>query len=254
MKKWVIILIFMLVLIVLGIVFGVYYLKNKNEAVTTSTVSPTPTPMVQKVTVVALGDSLTKAANPSQDLPGDHPEYSYSCGEKIESFAKLLEKDNNQVNCYNLSSSGATSEDVLQSQVEEAKKYDPSYVIMTVGGNDAAGGISTAVLKENTSKIIANFPKSKILVGNIPNLDEFRKNDYPACLTPLSQYRELEKLTAVYIITYNLQLKTLESGNVKIIDLFNLLGKTDVSSYDCMHFSIAGQEKTAQAFYQQIKE
>jgi lysophospholipase L1-like esterase len=248
MKKWIIVLIIIILIIILAIFFGVYYLKNIKKETTTPSTSPTPT--IQKVTIVALGDSLTQAANPSPELVGDHPEYSYSCGEKIESFAKLLEKDNNQIECFNLSVSGATSTDVIQNQIPEADKYNPYYVVMTVGGNDAAQGFSTAVFKDNVAKIIANFPQAKILIGNIPNLDEFRKNNYPTCQTPLSQYRELEKLAGVYIMTYNLALKSLENENVKIVDLFNLLGKEDASSYDCMHFSVSGQEKTAQAFFE----
>lgn len=251
MKKWVIILIF--ILIILGVVFGIYYFNPSQKQTATPSSSSSPTPKKQ-ITIVALGDSLTKAANPSPELIGDQPEYSYACGDKIESLAKLKEKEGYEVNCYNLAESGARSDQVLKQQVPEAVDYQPDFVVMTVGGNDATGGVSTAVFKENVAKIIDNFPNSKILIGNIPNLDEFRKNNYPACSTPLTQYRELESLTSVYILTYNLVIKSLESKNVKIIDLFNLLGKEDASSYDCLHFSISGQEKTAQAFFERAKE
>jgi lysophospholipase L1-like esterase len=253
MKKWIIILIVLVAVIIISAgIFAFYYFKADKIKPSNAPTSLTPSPK-KEITIVALGDSLTQAANPSPELPGDHPEYSYSCGDKIESLAKIMAEDNYEVKCYNLSVSGATSESVLKNQIQEAKKYNPDLVVMTIGGNDAMQKLSSLVLKDNLTKIITNFPKAKILIGNIPNLEKFRENDYPACKVPLSQYRELEKLTGVYIMTYNLQLKTLENNGVKIIDLFNLLGKDDVSSYDCMHFSVSGQGKTAQAFYEATK-
>lgn len=250
MKKWGLILSSVLAgLIILAIILSLYYaefsLLDRSLSVS---FAPAATP-VKRITIVALGDSLTQAANPSNELVGDHPEYSYSCGSKIESLDKLKEKEGFRVNCYNLSKSGARSEQVLAEQVPEAKNHHPDLVVMTIGGNDAMQGVNSADLKNNLVKIIESFPDTKILIGNIPNLEEFRKNDYPACLTPLSQYRELESLTAVYILDYNLVFESLESSNVKIIDLFNNLGKEDVSSYDCLHFSVLGQGKTAQLFF-----
>lgn len=249
MKKWGFILIIILfVLVILAIIFSIYYSKfSLNKPLSISFI-PAPAP-AKEITIVALGDSLTQAANPSTELIGDHPEYSYSCGDKIESLKKLKEKEGLEVNCYNLSKSGARSDQVLAEQVPGAKSYNPDLVVMTIGGNDAMQGVSNTNFKNNLAKIIESFPNSKILIGNIPNLEEFRKNNYPACKSPLSQYRELESLTAVYILSYNLAIKSFENEKVKVVDLFNLLGMGDVSNYDCLHFSISGQEKTGQLFF-----
>lgn len=253
MRKGIIILIIVLLIVTLAVIIGIYYFRSDSTKAPISTTSTTPTPQ-KKITIVALGDSLTKAANLSSELVGDYPEYSYSCGDKIESLSKLMQKDGFEARCVNLASSGATSEEVLNQQVPPAKDYHSDLVVMTVGGNDAMGQIISEIFKSNLDEILKSFPDSEIIVGNIPNISEFRMAGYPTCSTPLTQYKEVESLAPVYIMGFNLMIKEVSKlNNAKTVDLFNLLNRNDVSNYDCLHFSVSGQEKTAQAFFEAVK-
>jgi len=252
-KHWYFWLIFIIVIfLIAGIIFWQYNLISKsiNES---SDLFKTELPeKKKKFVVIALGDSLTQAARLSNELYGDNPEYSYATGEKIESFAKRLEQNGNEVEVYNLSVSGATTTSLIKDQLPRAEVYNPDYVLMTIGGNDAMKRADIDTLKENLRTIFSAFPESQILIGNIPNLREFREAPYPSCDTPLVETElDIDSLMELYIFVFNQAISSVaqEFDNVKVVDLFNNLDRTNVSEADCLHFSISGEEKAAELFY-----
>lgn len=238
-----------------GIIFW-YYFQIKEEVTNIGNLAQVEFQEKEKskVVIVALGDSLTKAANPSREFRGDQEDYSYATGTKIDSFAKLMETKGYEVEAYNLAVSGAKTKEALDDQVPKAKNYSPDYVLITVGGNDAMKGEDINEVKENLQKILESFPQSKKLWGNIPNLAEFRKAPYPECQEPLKEIEvinNVEQFVEIYIKVYNHSLAGIVTSNGgEVVDLFDLLDRNDVSEADCLHFSISGQKNAAKAFFE----
>lgn len=97
--------------------------------------------LVRKITVIALGDSLTEGS-------GVLPEDSYP-----SQLQNKLFDDGFDVEVVNKGISGDTSADVLN-RLDEVLEIEPDIVILAIGSNDGLRGIDPGTTKNNIIEII----------------------------------------------------------------------------------------------------
>ncbi len=198
---------------------------------------------------VALGSSLNKANNLSSEKQGDNEEYSFSTGTKIPSIYEFLKKENNTLTAVNLASSGATLNDVLRQQLPKALNLNPKYIALDPGA-DLVTKKSVTDFKRDLSEIIQKInPQSIIFIFTYPNFVKMRTASYASCQENKLNV-DLKNLTADNISVFNQAIKetTADKKNVILLDIYDLLGKEEVSDYDCLHINITGQKKIAEGF------
>lgn len=217
-----------------------------------------------KITLIALGDSISRAANLADDKIGDNPAYSFACGSQIRSLAKYL-KSKYKVTCKNLSVSGATSATLLSNQAPQVKSKKPKFITLEIGGNDLALGVTTSQFEINLTAIIKILKKTKakIYLSTIYDLGKMREADYPVCkkrnlsgaykdYSPLIAklpLRDYNQLISGVISYYNKVIeKVAINQKVILVDIYPYLNKDHISPYDCYHPSLAGQGKIAELF------
>ena len=118
-------------------------------------------PNVKTIKYVALGDSLTAGVG-SLDYQKTFPYL----------LAQNLAQKNN-VDLINLAVPGAKTQDLIDSQINQAIKLQPDYITLLIGINDIHGLISAKKFETNFSEIInqlAEKTKAKIIVINLPYL------------------------------------------------------------------------------------
>ncbi len=200
-------------------------------------------------TFVALGSSLTKATNLSSDKQGDNEEYNFSTGDKIPSIYAFLKKNKSNLRAVNLASPGATMGDILRNQLSNALSYNPQYISLDPGA-DIVTKNSVKDFKSDLSEIIQQInPRTTILLFTYPNFVKMRAASYQSCRENKVGV-SLENLTESNILAFNQAIKETVEGkqNVILLDIYNLLGPTELSDYDCLHINIKGQEKIAEGF------
>lgn len=96
----------------------------------------------------------------------------YQKGIAVQTAQELAKKY--QVSFTNFSISGATTEDVLQNQIQEGLRLKPDLVLLSISANDLTRLRSTNDLKNNMQKIIdqliAENCKVKIVVTGTPDM------------------------------------------------------------------------------------
>lgn len=110
---------------------------------------------------VSLGDSLTVGVG-SNNITQTYP-YIFA-----QSLSKFM-----SVSLVNLAIRGATSSDVINSQLEKAVAENPNYVSLFIGVNDVYGFKSNKEFEENFDRIttvLINNTQAKIIILNIPYL------------------------------------------------------------------------------------
>ena len=96
---------------------------------------------------VALGDSAAQA------IGATHPKYGYVA--KIA--ASIAQQTGRKVQVINLSKTGATSLDVITTQLDQLKIYTPDLVTVAIGGNDMRT-FSRDQFSKNIEKIVDALP------------------------------------------------------------------------------------------------
>lgn len=205
------------------------------------------------------------------------PRYVYSDGDKIDSIRSRLEGIGYTVNAVRYAKAGATTEDVLKIQVEQAiksgLKFDGVYLL--IGANDTCQNINhlsyiksiyqtLEKLKPITNKIyVTPLPKIQNLYETVYNkrnrffikcekvwkiTDMCKRLTYGA----FGHYEENDK--AVRDFNMNLELLTKDAGAVyaKDVEEFDVESKY-VSNSDCFHISRAGHEKLADLVWPYVK-
>lgn len=120
---------------------------------------------------VALGDSLTAGVgvkNYQETLP-----YLIS---------KNLEKNNSNISLINLAKSGATTRNVIESQLPAAIAENPDFITVFIGVNDIHGLISQEEFKNNYVKIISKLSSgtsARIVIINLPYLGSNKLAYFP---------------------------------------------------------------------------
>ncbi|MDD3083497.1 MAG: GDSL-type esterase/lipase family protein [Candidatus ainarchaeum sp.] len=206
--------------------------------------------------IVALGDSITKANNLSPNLVGDHEEYSFSTGNKIESLFVYLRSKGENILAFNLAESGATSENILEHQVKNVFEYNPKYITITVGGGDILENVSVQAFKSNMIGIINQIKNKEniVLIATLQNIHLMQTANFDSCKEDILKIN-IENITNEKIIEFNEAIKELaEEMDLILVDLYNVLGPEDVSDYDCLHLNINGQEKVAKEFINAINK
>lgn len=110
---------------------------------------------------VSLGDSLTVGVG-SNNIAQTYP---YIFAENLSRFMS--------VSLVNLAIRGATSSDVINSQLEKAIAENPNYVSLLIGVNDVYGFESNGEFEKNFDRITTVLIKNtqaKIIILNIPYL------------------------------------------------------------------------------------
>lgn len=118
---------------------------------------------LQTITYVALGDSLSSGVG-SNDYKKT---ITYIFANHLSEIKK------NSVNFYNFAFSGATTDDLINKQLEEAIKINPDYITLFIGTNDIHSLIPAKKFEENIKIILDNLSKktkAKIIVFNLPYL------------------------------------------------------------------------------------
>lgn len=200
--------------------------------------------------LVALGDSITNAMNPSFNLLGDHPEYSFSVGTQIDSVYTALRDAGENVIPIRLAVSGATSADCLSTQVPEVEQYHPKYITLLMGGNDLMRMVPQATYQANMQAIAAAIADDgcTVLMGIHPNYIQMREANTPACLLP-PLTPEQQQFYADNLLAYNQICAQIAADNgFTAVDLYPHLNENHISTVDCIHPNLAGQTVIATHF------
>lgn len=115
-----------------------------------------------QIKYVALGDSL------SAGVGSNNFENTI-----VNDFAVGLSRNGNSVHVLNLAVPGATTRDVIVSQLDNAVALNPDYITLFIGINDIHNKVSPEVFKSNYSHIIEMLlasTEAKITVINLPYL------------------------------------------------------------------------------------
>lgn len=226
---------------------GVFFLRRK----TPISGGPPPAGSMETGTgegrkFVALGASITKGNNLSSKLIGDHPEYSFSTGTKIQSLYLFLKNGEEGLTAVNLAESGADSRKVLEQQVLNAISFRPKYVTVADLA-DILTESSPERFKKNLAEIVTKVKgeDTLVLVGSYPNFPKMRSASYTACKEDKLRLG-VNKLTEEKILIFNRAIgEVAREKGIIFVDIYDVLGPEDVSDYDCLHPNISGQEKLA---------
>jgi lysophospholipase L1-like esterase len=129
-------------------------------------INPDPTPIligkgVQKLNYLVMGDSAS--AGQGAD---------YEKGIAMQTSLNLASKYS--VSLTNLSQSGATTQDLISKQLNQATKLKPDLVLISISANDLTHFTSTKTLKKNLQIIIEQLIKSrcdvKIVLTGTPDM------------------------------------------------------------------------------------
>lgn len=237
----------------------------------------------EKYTMVALGDSITRAFN-AMFYYWDSPSVSWSTGkQKFDGFESHLERlqtlyPEKKVKAYNYGRTGALMKDLTR-QVAKAIKKKPQYVTLLIGANDVCrwgadyqGKLDefTQRLKTNLDTLVAEDPKVKITMSAMPDIYNVWNvmKDKSSCQTIWSVIgfcKELlgKNLTGTQRLAFRdrwahansnmASVAALYPQNVKFSDApasYSFADK-DLSTHDCFHPSMKGQGILANVTWQE---
>lgn len=191
---------------------------------------------LEKLKIVFLGDSLTAGAGATG------PEKTYP-----RIVADKLSK-NYQIEILNLGVPGATSLDVLTSQLEEAIESKADKVVLFIGTNDLHNQVGIKKFKENLQQIISNLSldKNNLYLVNIPFIGTKK-----LFLPPLRDYFMLQTKR------YNKVFSELKNEGYKVIDLYGetvepFKNRSDIYAVDNFHPNDLGYQIFADVIYKGI--
>jgi lysophospholipase L1-like esterase len=230
--------------------------------------------------MAALGDSITQAANASgNDIGASHPEHSWSTGYDsgdgiVSHYERILAK-NRKINGrnFNDSVSGARMDDA-PGQAQNAVGQGAQYVTIEMGGNDVctsdwsnmtAVATYEAYFRQTMSILTSGLPSVKIYVLSVPDVYQlwalFHNDWYPSwvwntfdvCQSMLdtANTETDRQFVRQRNIAFNEVLRRVcsEYSQCRYDNdaTFNYqFARSDVSSVDYFHPSLAGQRNIAQ--------
>jgi lysophospholipase L1-like esterase len=187
----------------------------------------------QKIKIVFLGDSLTAGAGASA---------------VEKTFPRLIASrlaENYQVELLNLGAPGATTKDVLLSQVAETNDFKPDKIVLFIGTNDIHQRTGVKETKADLEKILVDLKiaKENLYIVNIPYLGTKQ-----LFLPPLRSYFLLQTKR------YNQIFSELKVEGWQVMDLYGqtletFKNRTDVYSVDHFHPSDLGYQIFAEVIY-----
>lgn len=135
--------------------------------------------------MAALGDSITRAANPDGAAFGDHPEVSWATGlagalQNKSHAARLLAMGALEGGAHNLARSGARMSD-FERQADLATARDADYVTVLFGANDACtrslGSMTNPEkfredFRRGAQALRDGLPRATVLVVAIPDITD----------------------------------------------------------------------------------
>lgn len=220
------------VILILFLVLAIYLnrsyarIYDRNEAILPSISWNNPilfkNPNFQNtVKYISLGDSLTIGFG-SNDIQQTYPYI----------LARNLSK-NMSVSLFNFAERGATSSDLINSQLEKAVLEQPNYISIFIGINDVHNLTAINKFEEDLSYIIAILTEktpAKILILNIPYLGSKR-----LILFPYNIYFDYRTVQFNKII-----LKIASEKNLTLVDLYTptkqvFSNEPNFYSYDNFH-------------------
>lgn len=132
--------------------------------------------------VAAIGDSITRAANPSPSMLGDNPEHSWVTGKDAEdgvtSHVERIAARGEAPAVHNLAVSGARMAGA-PAQAARAVETGADYVTILMGANDVCASSPErmtplddfeASLRETMDTIADGLPESRVYVVSIPEV------------------------------------------------------------------------------------
>ena len=158
-------------------------------------VGPFPADAAPAVNYVALGDSYSSGLG-----AGDYISSSGSCDRSYDAYPEQWADANSPASFVSAACSGATTSDVLSSQVS-ALSPSTGLVSITIGGNDAgfANVMETCVLLPTSSCLSAVSAAETFVAGQLPaRLDttlQTIKDDAPAAKVVVLGYPDLYDLS-----------------------------------------------------------
>ncbi len=223
--------------------------KEINQYETVKEKEPLTKKDTKKLSIVALGDSLTRGVG---DDSGD--------GYVKRLSARLTEDYNQKISLSNLSISGAKTTDLLTLLETSGTKHtlkNADLIVMTIGGNDLFPGVETL-----TTNLAEYTPDTNTFVNNSKKIIEIiRSNNADAPIYWISLYNPFEEFkelgdTSKFVIDWNHQLQTLatqypELHIIPVFDLFQGQGKNFLYT-DHFHPNKKGYEAISERLIQSI--
>lgn len=219
--------------------------------------------------IAALGDSITTGFNTGGFF--DQKELSWSTGrdQRVESHVKRLTQRFTVVQGRNFAVAGAKVNDVLTRQLANAVVYQPDYVTVMIGANDVCGQTPLTQFENDVEIILATLttrlPNVKIQMVPIPDLGRLREvgledsqcqrkwNLLNMCRSLLharatGQERQvvLERLEHANDILAAASARYPDHASIDMTLASYEFERRHISSVDCFHPSIAGQNLIAE--------
>ena len=203
----------------------------------------------EKLSIVALGDSLTRGVG---DDNGD--------GYVKRLTTKLTDRYDQKISLSNLSVSGAKTADLLTLLETPGTKHtikNADLIVMTIGGNDLFPGVETLTTnlseyKPDTNAFITN---SKKMLDIIRSYNSDAPIYWISLYNPFEDFKELGD-TSKFVIDWNHQMQSLATQypNLYIIPVFDLFqGQVKNFLYsDHFHPNKKGYEAISERLIQSI--
>lgn len=197
------------------------------------------TPLAGPIKYVALGDSTGVGVGARN-------------GGYVARLFKRIEKSRPDSTLTNLCVSGATSEDVRRSQLDQAIKANPNFVTLGIGINDIGHGFSAQDFGENIDAVLARLSsdtEARLIVSNIPDISS-------APRLPQLMRDEVKRL----IVLFNQQISEIaERYGATVVDIHQatqaqLQSHPEYFSADGFHPSDLGYETWAQQMWPKVAE
>jgi lysophospholipase L1-like esterase len=104
----------------------------------------------------------------------ERPRYSFATGDKVNSHCSRLKRDFGSFECKNFAVSGSKIEDLYLDQVPKIVDYNPDYVLIEIGANNACSSnpISGQIFYNTFANIAADLYKSQraVVVTSVPDI------------------------------------------------------------------------------------
>lgn len=182
------------------------------------------------VVLVALGDSTVQGIGATSTYKGF-----------VGQLTKKVSADQDQpVQVYNFSKSGAVAKYVLEQQLANDKLSQADVILIAVGSNDITRSVNKEEYLQNYQKVLNALPRDKVVIATIPPLVRSQIND-----DRVNEWNDgLRQLAA--------------KNKVKVADVYRAIKPREydprIYSIDLFHPSNIGYGLWAEAFYPPVTE
>jgi lysophospholipase L1-like esterase len=200
-----------------------------------------PVDCAAPVRYVALGDSTVEGIGASS------PHRTY-----VAHLHRRLRAAYPNAEAENLGASGATSEDVIRTQLDRAVALHPDLVTLSVGPNDLTGGVTVEAYARNLDRILgrlAHETRAVVVVNLLPDL----------AVTPRFRGSDREESAGRLSMRFNEGLRTVAGRHgVGTVDLYaasreEVPGQPYLVASDGYHPSDQGYERWADLMWTRIE-